>query len=225
MREHQRRETGMGPPTIGVARHGLQRPAANPVPGSLIAKRRAPPAGPSGLAPAVDTIGDRAGTRDQDDALAHGVTTLPQRHAPYQCDQCVVHDQRAFAKSEAPHDAANHLAVAVAVDPGQAEANRGRRAAVPFAGEVDDVVQDLLDLELAVRLEIGAAGAAFTEHHAIRIREKRHGLGAPGVDAQHMHPSSLPPERRRLPGSRHAKLMCCPCSAPLPPWWRAPPSG
>ena len=55
----------------------------------------------------------------------------------------------------------------------------------------DDRVEHLLDLELAVRLQVGAAAATFADDAAIAIGEVTDGLRASGIDAEHIHDHSL----------------------------------
>ena len=52
-------------------------------------------------------------------------------------------------------------------------------------------VQDLLDLELAVRLQVGAAAAPFADDAALGVGEIAHGFRASGIDAEHIHGYSL----------------------------------
>ena len=51
----------------------------------------------------------------------------------------------------------------------------------------DHVVEHLLDLELALGLQVGAAGTAFGEDAAVAVGEERHRLRAAGVDAENVH--------------------------------------
>ena len=52
-------------------------------------------------------------------------------------------------------------------------------------------MEDLLDLELAVRLKVGAAAAAFADDAAIAVGEVTDRLRASGIDAEHIHDQSL----------------------------------
>ena len=49
-----------------------------------------------------------------------------------------------------------------------------------------DRVQDLLDLQLAHRLQVGAFAAGARQDLAVFVREQAHGLRAPRVDADDM---------------------------------------
>ena len=95
------------------------------------------------------------------------------------------------------------------IDAGDAEADRDRAHVERADGLLHHVVEDLLDFELADRLEVRAAAARFGDHRAVLVGEEADGLGAAGVDSEdveHMQlcTESLSPQRNgvngRLPG-------------------------
>ena len=49
------------------------------------------------------------------------------------------------------------------------------------------VMEDLLDLELADGLQVGAAAPRLREHFAVLVGQLAHGLGAACVDAEDVH--------------------------------------
>ena len=72
-----------------------------------------------------------------------------------------------------------------------AEAHRGQRRAKSLACLLDDAVQDLFNLELAFRLQIGRASPAFANDAAVSVGQQRERLGATGVDSEDVHGFSL----------------------------------
>ena len=67
--------------------------------------------------------------------------------------------------------------------PRQIAAGHDRALAERF---LHHLVEDLLDLELADRLEIGAAAPGLGDHLAAAVGQLADGLGAAGVDADDM---------------------------------------
>ena len=85
------------------------------------------------------------------------------------------------ADAEAPQDAADHLLLAGPIDTGDAETkgfdrHRGIEA-------VDHLKERLLDSELAVHEEVGAAGNRLGHDGAGLVGQEADGLGAARVDA------------------------------------------
>ena len=72
------------------------------------------------------------------------------------------------------------------VDPGDAEADAGRPDVEIADRLLHDVVEDLLDLELARRLQVGAAAAGLGQDVAVLVGQLTDGLGASGVDAEYV---------------------------------------
>ena len=103
-----------------------------------------------------------------------------QRH------QRVVHHEGPGHEADPPEDAADDSHVVVAIDPRDAEADRGRHALAIADGGVHDVVQHLLDLQLAGGLQVRARASRLRHNVAIEIGEQAHRLGAAGVDSQHV---------------------------------------
>ena len=62
----------------------------------------------------------------------------------------------------------------------------GRDDVAVADGLLHHLMEDLLDLELADRLQVGAAAARFREDLAVLVRELADRLGAAGVDAENV---------------------------------------
>ena len=93
-------------------------------------------------------------------------------------------------EADAPHDAAHGLGVGLAIDAGDAEADRRRLHIALAERRVHHRVEHLLDLELAGRLQVRAAAARLGDDAAVLVREQADGLGPAGIDAQHVHVDS-----------------------------------
>ena len=131
----------------------------------------------------ADAVGDRTGARDHHHARA-GAGAGDQR------DQRVVDDQRVRAEAEAPHDVANDAAVVLSRStPAMPRHTAAGVTCAAVRGLLDHRVEHLLDLELALGLQVGAAGAAFADDAAVGVGEEGDGLRAAGVDAEDMHRS------------------------------------
>ena len=109
------------------------------------------------------------------------------RRARFERDEGVVDDEHPRLVADAPHDPAHHARIVRPIDPGDAETDRGRTNVEVADGLFHDVMEDLLDLELADRLEIGAASPCFSEDFAVVVRELAHRLGAARVDTENVH--------------------------------------
>jgi hypothetical protein len=99
----------------------------------------------------------------------------------------VVDHQRVAAESEPAHDPTHHLVIVSPIDAGDADTGRCRHDRSVAAGLLDQAMQDLLDLQLAMRLQVGAAAAALADDGAARVGEIAHRLRASGIDAEHVH--------------------------------------
>ena len=90
-------------------------------------------------------------------------------------------------RADAPHDPRDDDRVFRTIDAGDAEADRRRHDAALADRLLHDVVQDLLDLQLAGRLQVGAARRALGDERAVFVRELAHRLRAARVDAENMN--------------------------------------
>jgi hypothetical protein len=86
--------------------------------------------------------------------------------------------------AEPAEDAADHRLVVGPVDARDAEPHCGDRAALGQG--LHDVVEDLLDLELAVGLEVRAASPLLRQDLARLVREQADRLGSARVDPDHV---------------------------------------
>ena len=160
----------------------------------LVGEQVSPAAGARRLAALVHAVRDRAGARDHDDADPLGCAG-DQRHVG------VVDDMdRASSKTEAGKHTVNELLVVGAIDAGDAETDgRDRRGGLE---PCEDLVERFLDAELAFGDEVGAAGSCLAHDGARLVGEQSHGLGAAGVDADHVslstHELSTLTCRRRM---------------------------
>ena len=76
--------------------------------------------------------------------------------------------------------------IARPIDAGNPQADR-RRHDRPLAERVlHHLIQDLLDLELAHRLQIGAAAARLGNDPPVAVSQLADRLGAAGIDADHV---------------------------------------
>ena len=184
MRQHQRRHRRGVPAAVGLADDGAQGVPADPVAAALVAEHVAPAAGAGRLVAGVAAIGDRAGAGDHHDARL-----VPDRGD--QRDQRVVGDQRPRLVADAPHHAMHHLPVVGAIDAGHPQGDGRRRRQAIADDAVHHRVQDLLDLELPRRLQVGAAGARLVEDAAFEVGEQAHRLGAACVETDHVRRVSV----------------------------------
>ena len=184
MTQHQRGQRGLRPAAIAGADHGLQRQAGHPERRPFVAVDFAPAARPGGDAAAVDAVGDRPGTGDDDDTgLLVGAGD--QRH------QRIVHRQRLAAEAEPAQDRGDHLAIVGAIHPRHAHAHHAGQRAIGADRLLDHLVEHLLGPQFAGVVNVAAAAAPLAEHVALGIGEPRHGLAAAGVDSEHVHDRSL----------------------------------
>jgi hypothetical protein len=175
-------EGGARAPPVGGANALAHRGVAEPERRALVAEQVAPASRARRLALAVDAVGDRAGAGNQHDAAALG-------RSGDQSDVGVVDDlDRLVAKAEPAQHGVEQRLVLVAIDAGDAEADR-RHLAVDVE-RLENLVERLLHRQLAVRHQVGAAAARLAQHHAALVGEQPHRLGAAGVDAddQPAHP-------------------------------------
>ena len=163
MRQHARREARRLPAPVGLPHDRAQRQTAHPVAAAFVAKHVAPPAGPRGVAVAIAAVGNRTGPGDDDHA---GAVADPGA----QRDQRIVDHQKARLVSDAAHDAENDRRVLRTVDAGDAEADGRRDDALIRHGFFHHRVQNLLELELADRLEIGPRAPGRRHDTGLRRR-------------------------------------------------------
>ena len=162
---------------------GVQRGPANPEAAALVAEQVAPAAGARRAARGVAAVGDRSRPgHDHDSGLI--------ARARDQRDQRVVDDQRPRLESDAAHDPAHGRGVGLAIDAGNAETD-GRRLQIPIAERLfHHRVQDLLELEFARRLQVGAAAARLGDDAPALVRKQTDRLRSASVDAQDVHVDS-----------------------------------
>ena len=179
--QNQLAQRGCRPPTIRLAHDGCQRATSDPEPAALVAQDVPPPARARGVAAGIPAVRDRAGAGDED----HSRRVAGARG---ERDERVIDDERAHLESDPFHDPANGFCVLRPIDARDAQADGlGPDLAIADC-RLHDVVENLLHLELADRLQVGAAAARFGEDDAAFVRQQAHGLGTAGVDAEHVHP-------------------------------------
>jgi hypothetical protein len=178
--QQQRREGRGGPALVRLAQHGAQRRTPDPVAAPLVAEHVAPPARPGGEPLGIAAVRDRTGARDDHD------TRLPGR-AGFERDQRIVDDEHARLVADPLHDAAHDVGVVGAIDAGDPEADGGGYDVAVAEGVFHHLVQDLLDLQLPHRLEVGAGRTGFRDDRPVSVGELAHGLGAARIYAEHMH--------------------------------------
>ena len=155
------------------------RPIQKPLPSS---PRTWPqPPGARAVIASVAAIRDRSRARDDDDARRRG-------RAGFERDQRVVDDDRARTRADAAHDPGDDDGVFRTIDAGNAETDDGWHDAGRAERLCHHVVENLLDVQLARRLQVGARSRA-PPRGALRFR-RRDG-----------RPSSCRPHRCRERGS------------------------
>src|SRR5262249_40002028 len=155
-----------------------------PVAAALVADHVPPAAGAGRLARSVAAVRDRTGTGDEHDRWIVARSSDER-------DQGVVDDKRARLVADAPHHRAYHMGFVLAIDAGDAEAD-GRRNDRAIADRAfHDVVQDLLDRQLAGGVQIRAGTARFRQDRAAIVREEAHRFRASRVDAEDVHAQSI----------------------------------
>ena len=169
-----------------------ERFAPDPVAAALVADDVAPAAGARRVEIAVAPVHDRSRTGDDDDArLVPG--------ARHQRDECVVDDDDARLVADAAHHRSHRPHLVVAVHAGDAQAHRGRRDGAVADRRLHHLMEHLLDVELAGRVEVRAAAASFRENGSAIVSEQTHGLGAARIDAEYIACPSI---------------LCYPCRMP-----------
>ena len=137
--------------------------------------------GPFGCAAVgIAAVRDRPCAGDDDDA-GGGADSCLQR------DEGVVDDENAGLVSDAAHDAANDGRVLRTVDAGDAEADGGGNGILLRHRFFHHGVQNLLELQLAHALEIGAGAFGRRHDPAFVVAQKANGLCAADVDAKNVH--------------------------------------
>lgn len=135
--------------------------------------------------------------------------------APHERDERIVDDERASLESQPSQNRSHEPRIVRSIDAGNAETERARDDIAVTERLLDDLVQDLLDFELAVRLQVRAATAPFPHDAAVRIGEIGDRLGAAGIDSEDVHLGHLcyryllPMMSRISSGSRVAVLCLC----------------
>src|SRR5689334_11448726 len=143
-------EAGRRTAAVGVTHHSLNGLSSDPISASLIADDVSPAARSRRRAVTVATVRDRPGAANDDDAGQ-------ARRTGFERDQRVVHHEHARAGADAAHDGADDPGVLVAIDAGNAEADRPRPGVMTSVERgVHHVMQHLLDGELSGNLEIGS---------------------------------------------------------------------
>ena len=88
--------------------------------------------------------------------------------------------------SDPAHDPAHRRRVVGTIHAGDAQTNRRRDDPAIAEGLLHHAIEDLLDFELAQRLEVGAAATRFGQDPAVGVGQLTDRLGAAGVDADDM---------------------------------------
>ena len=89
-----------------------------------------------------------------------------------------------------------------AIDPGDAETDGGRANVAVANRGIHHVMQDFLDLELAGRLQVGAAAARFADDPSLLIGEQAHRFCPACVYAEHVHAPKIVVQSASLPHER-----------------------
>ena len=173
------RQRRPGPALIGFTQDRANGGAANPEPAPLVAQDMSPAPRTRALVPSVPAVRNRPGARNDHDSRFPGNTGL-ERH-----ERIVDHD-RARVRADAPHDAAHDDRILRPIDAGNPETDRRRHNPATADRLGHDVVDDLLDVQLACGLKIGAARARLRDEGAVFVRELAHGLRAARIDAENM---------------------------------------
>ena len=177
--QDERRQHRCRAAPVGMPHDGGESPPANPVAAPLVAENVSPAAAPGGTAVLVAPVADGSGAADDDDAAA-----VAGRRG--EGDERVVDDQRRRLVADASHDAANDGRVVGAVGSGHAQADRRWHDGLARERPFHHLVQHLLDLELALRLQVRAGATSRGQDRARGISEQADGLRAAGVDAEHV---------------------------------------
>src|SRR5207245_11310353 len=149
MREHVFGELRRRAAAIRGPHDGGERFAADPIAASLVADDMAPPTGPRRVEVGVAPVHDGSGAPDDDDAR-RGLGPGDER------DERVIDDQDARLVANPAHDGANDSLIVLAIDPGDAKADRRWRDGAITDGGFHHLVQDLFNGELARRLKVRA---------------------------------------------------------------------
>jgi hypothetical protein len=182
--EDERPQQRVGPPPVGRAHGQPQGLVPQPVGRPLVGQQEAVAAGTRAGAAPVAAVGDGARAGQHHDAHAVG-------GARGQRDGGVVDDARALAMAQPAQDAADDLLVLRPVHARDAQAH-GRHLAARGVEGLQDLVQDLLHLQLAVRLEVGPPAAGLGQDAPALVGQQPYRLGPAGVDPDDLrHQPSL----------------------------------
>jgi hypothetical protein len=102
-------------------------------------------------------------------------------------DERIVDDEDARLVTDAAHDAANDRRIFRTIDAGDAETDGGRNSGVRRHRLVHDCVENLLELQFADRLQVGAGPFGGRQHATVLVTEDTDGLRAADVDAEDVH--------------------------------------
>jgi hypothetical protein len=128
----------------------------------------------------IAAVRDRPRAGDDDNACGGADRGL-------QRDQRVVDDENAGLVSDAAHNAANDGCIFRAIDAGDAETDGGGDGGLLRQRFFHHRVKNLLELQLANGLEIGAGASGRRQHPPFLVAEEADSLCAADVDAKDVH--------------------------------------
>ena len=164
---------------VGRAQDAADGVFPDPEARALVPQVPAPSSGSRDPARGVAAPGDRACAADESEPD----TSLRPRD---ERDPRVVGHDDAVLEADAPEDFPQHGVVFRPVGPRDSQGERVRARSGLRLGLFDDGMEDLFDLELAVRAEVGATAPRPPDHPSRFIGQDRPGLGPPRVDSEHV---------------------------------------
>jgi hypothetical protein len=175
MPQQERRECRSRSAPIGLAKHGAQRGAADPVPATFVAERVTPSADARCLVGAVPAVRDRSGSRNDHDAGCAGRARFERHHR-------IVDDERARFVADPPQQRTHDRRVVGPIHTRDAEADRSRDDFSIADRILHDIVKHFLDVELSGCLEIRARRARFRHERAAFVGEVADRLGSASIN-------------------------------------------
>ena len=180
MRQHARREAGRLTAPIGLAHDGAQRETAHPIAAALVAEHVAPSTRSRGVAVAIAAVRDRPGAGDDDDAAAAPIPACSAISASLTTRMRALYPMRLMM----PRTTVASSGRSTPAMPRQMAAGTAVCCAHRF---FHHRVKNLLELQLANRLEIGAGAFGRRQHPAFLVAEEANGLCAADVNAKDVH--------------------------------------